>query len=88
MLQEYSIQKIILRALFKNSKVICHLPVFQIPINITLQCIWYTQEQTQNFLKQMQPKFHELDKLTDITSLFTFLTKHSNFGFLQYLIFD
>lgn len=47
MLQEYSIQMIILRALFKNSKVICHLPVFQIPIDITLQCIWYTQEQAR-----------------------------------------
>lgn len=75
-----------LKSTFQNSKVICHL--FQTPINITLQCIWYTLEQTQNFLKQMQPKFHELDKLTDITSLFTLLTKHSNFGFLQYLIFD
>lgn len=54
MLQEYSIQKIILRALFKNSKVICHLS--QIPINITLQCIWYTQEQSKYFIKTYAAK--------------------------------
>lgn len=87
-----------LKSIFKNS-VFCKL--FQFQINITLQCIWYTQEQTRCFIKTYAAKVSWIGQINRHHHLFPHCSLNIqklvhpfhnftvwDFGNIQYLIFN